>query len=206
MGFTRLAPLACAIAIAGCGGRRSPLSPESGPARGISTLWWWMLGVASVVFGGAVLLIVLAAIRRRREGLPLLGTNEGATGRLVVLFGMVIPVVVLVGVFVVANLGVVPATDAPKAGSTSLTIQVVGHQWWWEVRYPGTTAVTANEIHIPARTRVNVVGTTADVIHSFWVPELNRKIDLVPGRQNHVLLYASKPGTYRGQCAEFCGV
>jgi cytochrome c oxidase subunit II len=206
MGFKRLAPLACAIAVAGCGGSQSPLAPKSGPAHDISTLWWWMLGIASVVFGGAVLLIVIAAIRRAREGLPLLGVNEGATGRLVVLFGMVIPIVVLVALFIVANLIVVPRTDSPKAGSTQMTIEVIGHQWWWEVRYPGTTAVTANEIHIPARTRVNVVAKTADVIHSFWVPQLNRKVDMLPGYDNRVLLYASKPGTYRGQCAEFCGV
>jgi cytochrome c oxidase subunit 2 len=74
------------------------------------------------------------------------------------------------------------------------------------VRYPGTTAITANEIHIPARTRVQVVGTTADVIHSFWVPQLNRKIDLIPGERHRVLLYADRPGRYRGQCAEFCGL
>jgi len=86
------------------------------------------------------------------------------------------------------------------------TIAVVGHQWFWEIRYPGTHAVTANEIHIPVNTRVNVIGTTSDVIHSFWVPELNRKIDLIPGRTNHVLLAADRPGVYRGQCAEFCGL
>jgi cytochrome c oxidase subunit 2 len=82
---------------------------------------------------------------------------------------------------------------------------VIGHQWWWEVRYPGTQAVTANEIHIPVGTRVNLVATTDDVIHSFWVPQLNRKIDMIPGRRNRILLYADKPGRFRGQCAEFCG-
>ncbi len=87
-----------------------------------------------------------------------------------------------------------------------MTVDVIGHQWWWEVRYPGSGAVTANEIHIPIDTRVNVVATTADVIHSFWVPQLARKIDKVPGRQNRVLLYADRPGRYRGQCAEFCGL
>jgi cytochrome c oxidase subunit 2 len=87
-----------------------------------------------------------------------------------------------------------------------MTIQVVGHQWFWEVRYPGTTAVTANEIHIPTRTRVTAAVNTADVIHSFWVPELNRKIDLIPGQTGRILLYADRPGDYRGQCAEFCGV
>jgi cytochrome c oxidase subunit 2 len=87
-----------------------------------------------------------------------------------------------------------------------MTVRITGHQWFWEVSYPGTGAVTANEIHIPARTRVQVVARTADVIHSFWVPQLNRKIDMVPGRTNRVLLYADRPGVYRGQCAEFCGL
>jgi cytochrome c oxidase subunit II len=202
-----LALLACALTPAGCGGsRQSTLAPKSGPAHDISTLWWWMLVVAGIVFAGAVVLIFVSWVRRRREGLPLLGQREQLTGGLVVLFGMVIPVVVLVAVFIVGNLVVLPGTDAPKASSTSMTIQVIGHQWWWEVRYPGTSAVTANEIHIPAGTRVNTVVTTADVIHSFWVPELNRKVDTIPNHPNRVLLYASKPGQYRGQCAEFCGV
>jgi cytochrome c oxidase subunit 2 len=108
-------------------------------------------------------------------------------------------------VFVVANFVVAKATDAPNPRTTPMTIEVVGHQWFWEVRYPGTPAVTANEIHIPVGTRVNVVASTADVIHSFWVPQLNRKIDMIPGHPNRVLLEADAPGRYRGQCAEFCG-
>jgi cytochrome c oxidase subunit 2 len=87
-----------------------------------------------------------------------------------------------------------------------MTVDVIGHQWWWEVRYPGTPAVTANEIHIPARTPVRVVATTADVIHSFSVPQLNRKIDTIPGRRNSIELDADTPGVYRGACAEFCGL
>jgi len=83
---------------------------------------------------------------------------------------------------------------------------VIGRQWFWEVRYPGTKAVTANELHIPVGTRVNLVGKTGDVIHSFWVPELNRKVDLVPGSTTRILLEADQPGVYRGQCAEYCGL
>jgi cytochrome c oxidase subunit 2 len=86
-----------------------------------------------------------------------------------------------------------------------MTINVIGHQWWWEIRYPGTAAITANELHVPTNTRVNIVGTTADVIHDFWVPQLTRKVDVVPGVANRVLLVANRVGVYRGQCAEFCG-
>jgi cytochrome c oxidase subunit 2 len=159
-----------------------------------------------VVFSGAVLLLLLAWWGRESEGFPLLGKREDLEIRVVIAFGMVIPIVVLVGVFAVANLVVVKDTDAPKAATTAMTIDVTGHQWFWEVRYPGTAAVTANEVHIPTRTRVNLVGRTADVIHSIWIPRLNRKIDTIPGRSNRLLLYADKPGRYRGQCGEFCGL
>ena len=87
-----------------------------------------------------------------------------------------------------------------------MTVKVVGHQWYWEFSYPGTAAVTANELHIPVGTPVNVVVTTADVIHSFWVTQLNRKIDTIPGRRNRVLLEADRPGRFRGQCTEYCGL
>jgi cytochrome c oxidase subunit 2 len=165
-----------------------------------------MLGGSAVVFFGAVGLLALSWIRRNRKGVPLFGENEGIARGLVVLFGIVIPIVALIALFTVANISILRVTQAPAAGSTALTIEVVGHQWWWEVRYPGTNAVTANEIHIPTDTRVLLVARTADVIHSFWAPNLNRKIDMIPGRENRILLYADRAGRYRGQCAEFCGI
>jgi cytochrome c oxidase subunit II len=86
---------------------------------------------------------------------------------------------------------------------TELAIEVVGHDWWWEVRYPDF--VTANEIHIPVGRAVHVELRTADVIHSFWVPSLTSKFDLVPNQKNDLWLMADRAGEYRGQCAEFCG-
>src|SRR4051794_26565494 len=201
----RLPLAALALALGGCG-EQSPLKPVSDPAREITKLSWWMFAIAAVVFGGAVLLLVLAWFGRGREGFPVLGKRERLEGGAVVVFGIVVPVVVLVGVFAFANLAVLKDTDAPKASSTALTVEVTGRQWFWAVRYPGTRAVTANEIHIPVRTRVNLVVKTADVIHSVWIPRLNRKIDTIPGHANRILLYADKPGRYRGQCAEFCGL
>jgi len=169
-------------------------------------LWWWMLGIATIVFLGAVGMLGIAWVRRRSAGLPILGEREDINKRLVVLFGIGIPTAVLVALFAVANIYLIGQSAPPAAASTSMTVDVIGHQWWWEIRYPGTQAVTANEIHIPTGTRVNVVATTADVIHSFWVPALARKIDTIPGRNNRILMYASRAGTYRGQCAEFCGL
>ena len=157
-------------------------------------LWWWMLGAAVIVFTGAVVMLVIAYVRRGTAGLPIVGEREGVAEGMVLVFGLAIPVVVLVALFGVANVYLIRQTSPPAPSSTAMTIDVIGHQWWWEVRYPGTGAVTANEIHIPVDTRVNVVATTADVIHSFWVPALNRKIDMIPGRRNRILLYASTPG------------
>jgi cytochrome c oxidase subunit 2 len=194
-----------ALVVAGCGDQ-SALNPKARPAREIETLWWWMLVVSGIVFFGAIVMLGMSWRRRRQKGLPLLGEREGATGGLVVIFGIAIPIVVLISLFVVANLVVAKDTEAPAASSTRLSMRVIGRQWFWEVRYGGTTAITANEIHIPTRTRVDVLANTADVIHSFWVPQLNRKIDMINGRTNRVLLYADKPGVYRGQCAELCGL
>jgi cytochrome c oxidase subunit II len=192
------------LSLAGCG-KQSILSTHSPQAHNIMLLWWWMLGAAIIVFVGAVALLVVAWLRRGTEGLPLVGKREDLSEGMVLLFGIAVPIVVLVVLFAVSNVYLIRQTSPPAARTTAMTIDVIGHQWWWEVRYRGTQAITANEIHIPVNTRVNVVTTTADVIHSFWVPALNRKIDMVPGRQNRVLLYASTPGTYRGQCSQFCG-
>ena len=181
------------------------LHPHSPAEHSISVLWWVMLGGAWIGLTLIAVLLVLGWIRRKRDSLPF-GGGERAATRLVVGLGIAMPILVLTGLFLWSDIFVIRSTAAPAAGSTALTVQVTGHQWFWEIRYPGREAITANELHIPVDTRVNVVGTTADVIHSLWVPELNRKIDLIPGRTNRVLLYADRAGTYPGQCAEFCGL
>src|SRR3954454_12774857 len=165
-----------------------------------------MLAAAVVVFAGVLILIALSIVKRKQEGGPFVGTDEPKMTKLIVGFGIVIPVITLSVLFFIADIGVVRATDAPTRGEAKMTIDVIAKQWFWEVRYPGSGAVTANEIHIPAGTRVNVVVTSPDVIHSFWVPELNKKVDAIPGHPNNLQLYADKPGVYRGQCAEFCGL
>jgi cytochrome c oxidase subunit 2 len=185
---------------------QSALDPHSGAAHDISTLWWGMLAAAVVVFAGVLILIALSIVKRKQEGGPFVGTDEPKMTKLIVGFGIVIPVITLSVLFFIADIGVVRATDAPTRGEAKMTINVVAKQWFWEVRYPGSKAVTANEIHIPARTLVNVVVTSPDVIHSFWVPQLNKKVDAIPGHPNNLGLYADQPGTYRGQCAEFCGL
>jgi cytochrome c oxidase subunit 2 len=164
-----------------------------------------MFGVAIVGFGLIVFLLFLGWARREQPSLPG-GRGERTAVQIVIGFGVALPIVLLVALFIWSDFFVMRSTAAPAKGSTALTINVIGHQWWWEVRYGNSTAVTANEIHIPVNTRVGVVLTTADVIHSFWVPELNRKVDMIPGTENRLLLIADHPGVYRGQCAEFCGL
>jgi cytochrome c oxidase subunit 2 len=200
------ATLGALLLLTGCGNNgQSTLDPGSDASRHITNLWWGMLAAAAIVFAGTLALIFLSRLRREREDFPLVGSDEKRLNSLVVAFGIVIPVLALTVLFYIADVGVLRATDAPTKGDTKMTIQVVGRQWFWEARYPGG-AVTANEIHIPAGTPVKVVLTTADVIHSFWVPELNKKVDTMPDHPNSLLLYAKKPGAYRGQCAEFCGL
>jgi cytochrome c oxidase subunit 2 len=204
-GLRVLPLLALALALAGCGGNQNTLAPKGKPEHAISHLWWWTMAGAWIGFAVVCGFLFLGWLRRNREQLPFGGDDKVGTA-LVIGLGIAVPVVLLSLLFFWSDVVVLRSTAAPKQGSTRLTIRVVGHQWWWEVRYDGTQAVTANEIHIPVGVPVEVVGTTVDVIHSFWIPELNRKIDLIPGRTNRLLLEADEPGTYEGNCAEFCGL
>jgi cytochrome c oxidase subunit 2 len=196
--------------LAGCGGSQNALNPHSHPATDIANLFWVMMAVS---FGGLALitgLLVLAWVRRGRRGFGSDAADphpgEKPSWFVVVGMGVVFPLMVIVALFIVGNWAIVNVTQAPAASTTAMTVDAIGHQWYWEFRYPGTKAVTADELHIPVGTRVNLVATTADVIHSFWVPALNRKIDTIPGQQNRILLYSNKVGVFRGQCAEFCGL
>jgi cytochrome c oxidase subunit 2 len=196
--------------LAGCGGEQDTLNQHSHAATDIANLFWVMTAVA---FGGLALitgLLVFAWVRRGRRGFGADPADPHPGERpawfVVVGMGVVFPLMVIAALFVVGNWAIINVTQAPAASSTAMTVDAIGHQWYWEFRYPGTKAVTADELHIPVDTRVNLVATTADVIHSFWVPALNRKVDTIPGQQNRILLYANQPGVYRGQCAEFCGL
>ena len=197
--------LGLALAATGCGGNQNVVHPESHPQHEIANLFWVLLVASSIGFALIVFLLFLGWLRRTREELPG-GIGETGATKLVLGLGVALPIVLLSILFVWSDVFVMRSTAAPAAGSSRMTIHVIGHDWWWEARYDGTGVVTANEIHIPTHTRVTVVGSSADVIHSFWVPELNRKIDLIPGNTNRELLAADTPGRYRGQCAEFCGL
>jgi cytochrome c oxidase subunit II len=194
-----------AVGVLALAAGQNVLDPHSPAEHRITMLGWIMFVGCAIGLAFVAVLLVMGWARRRRDALPFGGGEKAGTG-LVIGLGIGVPIVVLTALFVYSNIFVIRSTAAPNPRTTSLTVQVIGHQFWWEIRYPGTKAVTANELHIPTRTRVNIVGTTADVIHSFWVPELNRKIDLIPGHASRVLFYANRAGEYRGKCAEFCGL
>jgi cytochrome c oxidase subunit 2 len=189
-----------------CGGDPpSILEPGSKAAERVAGLWWVLFWI-SVVAVGVVTAFLLVAVRRRSrpdedDDVDMRPVPWG--GRFVVIAGIVVPGAVLAATFVVSLL-VLDDLAAPSE-DPALTVEVVGRNWWWEVRYPDGV-VTANEIHIPVGEPVEVELPTADVIHSFWVPELQVKEDHMPGSENSLWLEADRPGRYRGQCAEFCGL
>lgn len=168
-------------------------------ARDIAVLWWLMLalGVAVLVVFG----VALGAGLLRRPGS---GDPGPSALRWIVAGGVAMPVVVLIVVFgfTVRTMRATPAAAPPGA----LRIDIIGHQWWYEVRYPDQQVTTANEIHLPVGRPVELRLTSTDVIHSFWVPALAGKLDMLPGRENILVLEADEPGVYQGSCAEFCGL
>jgi cytochrome c oxidase subunit II len=198
------APAAAALLVAGCANAPSTLDTRGPAAASISTLWWVMLAMGTVLFLVSTGYLLYAALRPRPERGP--RSLVGADDRFIAVWGIAIPAVTLLIV-----LGLTIRTGAetyrPPA-DPELTIEVIGHQFWWEVRYPDAeaTVITANEIHMPAGQPVRFILTSGDVIHSFWVPQLHGKMDQMPGRTNEFWLEADEPGEYRGICAEFCGI
>jgi cytochrome c oxidase subunit 2 len=181
----------------------------AGPAaERIGELFWAMTVLGAAVFAIFCLALAYGVSYRRRPDVPLTAEGDRKGARMIVLWGAVVPALILVPLFV----WTVQTLDAldPRAGGPDLVVDLVGKQWWWEVRYrdaePGRTFGTANELHIPVGRRVELRLTSTDVIHSFWVPELQGKTDLIPGRENVTWIQAYRPGVYRGRCAEYCGL
>lgn len=181
------------------------LTPGGEAGRRVEGLWWLLLWVSTAVFVVVLVLMVVAVVRGRNAGdraIP--AESEPRWGsRFIITAGVVLPVVILTSVFVVSLADVRALADDPE--EDILTITVTGHVWWWEAEYPNG-AITANEIHIPVGEPIRFALESADVIHSFWVPALGPKRDMLPGNTNTLRLIADEPGRYRGQCAEFCGL
>jgi cytochrome c oxidase subunit 2 len=181
----------------------STLQPAGPLAARLASLGWTMTAMGSLVFVIVMFLMLVPIMRRRgapRVDGPPAEVNERAW---VVYGGTAIPALILAVLFA---LTLTTYRASEQTAAAPLTIEVIGHQWWWEVRYPRSQVVTANEIHVPVGRPVKIVLTSNDVIHSFWIPNLNGKTDAIPGTTNIAWLVADAPGTWRGTCAEYCGV
>jgi cytochrome c oxidase subunit 2 len=212
--WTRGIPLAvAALSLAACvRGPMSYLDTSGAAVDPITRLGWGFIAISLAVCGIVGVLLLVAIFHRRpslqRDATGRLPVGRDGSGVPWVYAGAAISTVILFG-SVVWTLAVLAAVMHP-ASQPALTLQVTGHQWWWEIRYvgpePSRTFTTANEIHIPVGQPVRIELISQDVIHSFWVPKLMGKMDLIPGQTNVTWVEADVAGTYRGQCAELCGV
>ena len=203
------------------------LEPRGPAASEIARIWWILFWTATVVSIIVFVLLGLAITRARqnaraqdaaeRERRAQPGGHEradeaasgpvswleGRTTKFVVIGGGIIPSVILLGATYLTLTGLAVFDRAPE--DVAYTITVRGHMFWWEVEYPDHGFTTANEIHVPVGQSVRVELESADVIHSFWVPQLHGKLEMIPGKTNVIYMEADEPGEYFGKCAEFCG-
>lgn len=196
--------IAC-VPLTGCGAEyvQSSLSPSSDLAAGIDRLFqvilWIAFGVFVIVEGA--LLVAVVRFRERPGRAPPVPTH-GHT--LLEISWTLAPAVVLI-LIAIPTIRTIWEVDRPPTGE-AMAIEVVGHQWWWEFRYPELGITTANELHVPVGRTVDLHLSSADVIHSFWFPRVGGKRDLLPGHETRLWFTVDSAGTYTGQCAEFCGI
>jgi cytochrome c oxidase subunit 2 len=185
------------------------LDPQGPEAGTVAWLVWSFTGLCAIVFM-LVVAALLVSLARRHKDRP---EPAEADPRLERRVGTIVASLAILTGIIVAGLTVISFAAQQRIfgpADPTVNIEVIGHQWWWEVKYgdpdPSRTVVTANELHVPVGQPVRLKLSSTDVIHSFWVPSLMGKADLVPGRDNELRFTASKPGVYIGQCAEFCGL
>ena len=182
---------------------QSVLSPAGQAAQSVASMSWILIGGAALIFTGVMALLVWS-LRQRASG----QASRIVSKRLWLLGGgVVFPAVVLMALLVWSTARTPGWLAQPPPGA--LMVGITAHLWWWEIRLrdpiSGADVTLANELHLPTGRPVWLGLSSRDVIHSFWVPALAGKMDMVPGRTNHLLVQADQSGVYRGQCAEFCG-
>lgn len=185
-------------ALSACAGPLSTLSPSGPAAASIAGLWWVMLAGAAVLFA-LVLVLFFLVIQRP-------GWGSGVSpARWIVLGGLVLPAVILIPLIGYALYA--GERLLPLPGRTVPRIEAIAQQWSWTFRYPDAGGLeTKNVLHLPAGTPVDVVVTSEDVVHAFWIPRLAGKIDAVPGHETRLRVEADQPGQYEGLCNQFCGL
>jgi cytochrome c oxidase subunit II len=188
------------LLLCGCEGVQSALQPSGESARELAAFWWFMLWVLSAAF-----VVVMAALVYALYRTPGPDSRIKA-GHFIIGGGVIFPGITIV-VFFLLSLNL-PWLTVPRDPEQP-ALMIIGHKFWWEVHYPGGEAgapiISANEVRLPVGERVYVDVTTADVIHSFWIPRIGGKIDMIPGQINRISLKAEEAGVFRGQCYEFCG-
>jgi cytochrome c oxidase subunit 2 len=196
------------LGLAGCSGWQSALDPHGPHAARIASIIFTFTIVCTVVWLAVIAFMVWALMRRRPPRPDPLATPIGRDRRTGY---VIVSLAFLTGVVVAALtlLSFVSQRSLYARAADTLALRVIGHQWWWEIRYedpaPSRGFTTANEIRIPVGRTVTVALESTDVIHSFWIPSLAGKMDNITGVKNTLQLVAERPGIYRGQCAEFCG-
>ncbi len=201
--------LLLSVALGGCQGWQSALDAQGPAASTLADMFWIFLAVLATVWVLTMAAMLLALRRRRAADADPLATNPGTERRMTITVSTAVGLT-LVTVLALTGLsyGGQKALFSHKDGA--VTVSITGQQWWWQITYedsqPSRTFTTANEIHIPVGEPVLIKLEAADVIHSFWIPNLTGKMDAIPGRQNQIQIQADRPGVYRGQCAEFCGL
>jgi cytochrome c oxidase subunit 2 len=197
------------LSAAGCTGFQSVLDPHSPQAHALDQLIRIIVAICVVVWLLVVLVLARALWREPLERPQPLALDRQSQRRMSMVVSGAVALTAVVIVALTA-LSFVATRGMGAAGGDALVIRVRGLQWWWEVTYlgesPDEIAITANEIHVPVGRPVRIELAAADVIHSFWVPSLAGKQDMIPGRENALSFTALREGVYRGQCAEFCGL
>lgn len=180
--------------------RSGSLDPQGPVAAAMADLWWLMLGLGVAVFAVFAVLLAVALVRRPTDE----STAGARVDRWILGWGVIGPAVVIIVVFAatVWAMRVMSTTAPPDA----LVVEVVGNQWFYEISYPELGVTATDELHIPTGRQIAFQLTSADVIHSFWVPELAGKTDMLPDGVNTLVLQADEPGEHVSRCAEFCGL
>lgn len=180
-----------------------PFNSNSTQSAAIAKLFNLEIVIAALILALVTTWVIIVIVRFRHR--PERGEPAQVEGnRWLEITWTASPIILLLVLFGY-TLQAMAAADPTVPATTPADLVVVGHQWWWEVHYPQSNVVTANEIHIPVGKRLLVEVTSADVIHSFWIPALARKADMIPTRSQRLWLQADKAGDYAGSCAEFCG-
>ncbi|WIY53362.1 cytochrome c oxidase subunit II [Devosia sp. YIM 151766] len=183
------------LALAGCSGELSALDPAGPRAANLALLWWVMFWGAVVLFVLVMVLFALAYLRTEWIG-------RLTPGQWIVGGGLVLPVPVLV---LLTGTALVLGEQLLPRGAAPVQLSAHASRWHWSFAYPDGTIMSDDILHIPAGQPVDITVTAEDVIHAFWIPRLGGKIDAIPGRINRIRLEADAPGSYWGQCAEYCG-